>query len=247
MLQVTDGVRMARKTWGSNVYVLTVGSLVVVDGGFPMDARRLSRRIREIAPGGPDLFVATHYHLDHTGAISRLAGELGGGVAAHTIDAEVMEGNQPYETYRIDWLRTIYYKSLSPLFRYRYVDVDLRLEEGDMIDALGGLEVVHVPGHTAGSIALYQKNRGILFSGDTLRNENGLLEGPPPQFSTDLEAAYRSIEEKILPLDFDILLPGHGEPLLRGAREAVERMITGRKPARVGPCSGPAFRRKEAG
>ena len=69
----------------------------------------------------------------------------------------------------------------------------------------------------------------MLFTGDTIRNEDGVLEGPPPQFTPELEAAFEKIEEKVMPLDFDIILPGHGDPVMSDAREAVGRMLDERR------------------
>jgi glyoxylase-like metal-dependent hydrolase (beta-lactamase superfamily II) len=157
--------------------------------------------------------------------MSRLKERYRAEVAAHGADADVMEGTVPYQVYKLDPLRTVYYRALRPLYRYEFVRVDHRLREGDVLDVLGGLEVIHLPGHTSGSIALYQRDKGILFSGDTIRNERGVLEGPPPQFTPGLDEAFRHIEEKVLGLQFEVLLPGHGEPLTSGARDLVERMM----------------------
>ena len=222
MKEPVPGVFMLERTWGSNIYVIAGESPVIIDAGFPLDERRIIKCLGGARPGK---LVATHYHIDHVGPMCRLKLRYGSTVAAHQCDARVMEGEVPYEVYRLDPLQTIYYKALSPLYRYEFVGVDERLVEGDVIDALGGLEVIHMPGHTGGSIALYQRERGILFTGDTIRNEKGVLDGPPPQFSPGLEESFTHIREKVLQLDFEVLLPGHGEALSSGARGAVERMM----------------------
>ena len=95
-------------------------------------------------------------------------------------------------------------------------DIDWLLREEDVIDLLGGFVVIHTPGHSKGSICLYNEKNGILISGDLIRNENGVLEGPPDYFTTDSTAAALSLE-KIACLDFEILLPGHGEIILKKA------------------------------
>ena len=222
MKEPVPGVFMIERTWGSNIYVIPGDGHTIIDAGFPLDKRRI---IRSLKGASPRLIVATHYHIDHVGSIADLKSRYGSQVAAHEADAPVMEGTKPYQLFKLDPMRMAYYKVFSPLYRYKYVEVDLRLEEGDAIDALGGLEVVHLPGHTDGSIALYQQETGIVFSGDTIRNERGVLEGPPPKFSPGIEESFRHIREKVLELDFDILLPGHGEPLVGGAKQRVERMM----------------------
>lgn len=227
--EVVPGVFTLVNPWGSNVYLLDGPRLTIIDAGFPLDARGLAARARGLDPLGPQMMVATHCHLDHMGSMSRLKKAFGSSVAAHVADADVMEGSKPYTIYKLDPVRAVYYKLLGPLYPYEHVAVDVRLEEGDTVDVMGGMRVVHVPGHTDGSIALHQADRGILFSGDTIRNEGGVLDGPPPQFTDDIDLAYEGIAEKLVPLGFDVLLPGHGEPVTGGAWERVEKMVEERK------------------
>ncbi|MBU1672109.1 MAG: MBL fold metallo-hydrolase [Actinobacteria bacterium] len=227
MIEVVPSIRMLPRTWGCNVYLSASGRGALVDGGFPLDTRRVTRAVSRM-PSPPGVLVATHCHLDHMGTLAELKERFGSVVAAHGEDAPVMEGSRPYPMFKLDPLRAAYYKVLSPLYRYRYVVVDRVLEEGDIVE---GLRVIHVPGHTEGSIVLYDAVAGALYSGDCIRNENGILDGPPPQFTPDMDLAFDCITEKILPLDFEVLLPGHGEPLVGGARDAVEGMVAraGRK------------------
>lgn len=57
--------------------------------------------------------------------------------------------------------------------------VDHELDHGDLIDFGGGARTVAVPGHTAGSIALYLPQPGVLFTGDIMARD--------PQTSTDAD------------------------------------------------------------
>lgn len=232
--RIIDGLEIVGGTWGSNVYLADgVSGLGLIDAGFPMDYRKIVRHLsgRGSSVQELELMVATHYHLDHVGNMQRLKEVSGARVAAHEEDAPYMEGSRPYETFKVDFLRTVYYRSLRPLFTYRYVGVDILLEDGSVLDLLGGLEVIHVPGHTVGSIMLFGKDQGLLFSGDTIRNEKGKIEGPPPQFTPRPDLSRRALEERVLHLDFDVLLPGHGEPVFSGAgdrvRAALDRSRTG--------------------
>ncbi len=227
MIEVVPSIKMLPKTWGCNVYLSESGRGALIDGGFPMDTRRVAAALSRARPI-PEVLVATHCHLDHMGTLAELKDRFGSTVAAHRADAPVMEGTEPYRLFKLDPLRAAYYRVLAPLYRYRYVGVDRLLEEGDVLE---GLEVIHVPGHTEGSIALFDPVARALFSGDSIRNEKGVLDGPPPQFTPDLDLALDSIRDKILPLDFEVLLPGHGDPLVGGARDAVEGMMAlkGRK------------------
>lgn len=226
MIELVEGVYRVQRTLGCNVYILRDERTVMVDAGFPVDAGRIMREFDDGELADPELILVTHYHLDHTGSLSKLKERYGCPVAMHAEDADVMEGSRDYEVFKVDRLRTLYYRLLGPLlFPWSNVDVDMRISDGEVIDALGGLEVIHVPGHTRGSILLYQRERGLLFTGDTVRNENGVLDGPPPLFSTDIEEAFFNIRSRILGLDFDILMPGHGDPVFGGGREALNSMM----------------------
>ncbi len=212
------GVFQIRGLLGSNVYLIQEPEgLALVDAGWPIDRPAISRALRSLG-GTADLKLAvvTHYHGDHMGSIRKLKrmGELESAVGE--ADADFVSGRRPYERFEIAPSRRVFYSVLYPFFRYRPFEADRALAEGDEVDLLGGLRVIHTPGHTVGSICLYSREKGILFSGDLIRNENGVLEGPPPQFTPDPEAAAGSLR-RVAELDFDILLPGHGVPVMSEA------------------------------
>ncbi|MEM2878904.1 MAG: MBL fold metallo-hydrolase, partial [Candidatus Hadarchaeales archaeon] len=106
-----------------------------------------------------DLLINTHCHYDHAGADHDFVMEFGCEVAIHRIEAKYLRDGD-------------FHFTLSELFfgeRMRAVEVSRELEDGDVID-LGELklQVLHTPGHTAGSICLYEPERRMLFSGDTV-------------------------------------------------------------------------------
>jgi glyoxylase-like metal-dependent hydrolase (beta-lactamase superfamily II) len=101
--------------------------------------------------------------------------------------------------------------------------VDISLKENEEI---AGLTTLYSPGHTPGSICLYDPKRKVLFTGDTLRYSNGTIKGPSKRFSIDMVSAHNSIQ-KLMTLNFDTMLSGHGEPLTSDASEKVREFITG--------------------
>ncbi len=218
LIKLSEDLYRIRGSFGSNIYVITEDGLTLVDGGFPMDLAAIHLGLRELGakPGDIDLVVATHYHGDHTGTIAGLRRRYGVQAAMHGEDGLYACGERPQETTDVAFAKLLFYTALWPLFRYRHFQPDRLLAGGDAVDLLGGLEVLHTPGHSPGSICLYGDRRGILFSGDMVRNERGILEGPPPHFTPDEPAACRSLE-RISGLDFTMLLPGHGEVVLSGA------------------------------
>ena len=63
------------------------------------------------------------------------------------------------------------------------------------VDRIGNLTVIYVPGHSPGSIALFDEQRKILFAGDTLRFDGSKVTGAPKQFAWDTAKEKKSIEK----------------------------------------------------
>jgi glyoxylase-like metal-dependent hydrolase (beta-lactamase superfamily II) len=90
-------------------------------------------------------------------------------------------------------------------------------------DTVFGLRIVTTPGHTPGSISVYDPANGILVAGDALRVEGGAPTLPGAQFTEDMDEAARSIA-KLGELTFETLLVGHGDPIESGASAAVAEL-----------------------
>jgi glyoxylase-like metal-dependent hydrolase (beta-lactamase superfamily II) len=91
-------------------------------------------------------------------------------------------------------------------------------------DTIAGLTVIHTPGHTPGSICLFDPTSKVLFAGDLLRFNGSTIEiGVVP---LDISEVQQSINT-IAALDFNVMLSGHGIPLRPDAsvqvREFAER------------------------
>ncbi len=69
---------------------------------------------------------------------------------------------------------------------------------------------------------LLDEERKVLFAGDTLRYDGKKVSGAPEQFSVDSNQVRESIA-KASALNFDIMLPGHGEILKPNASEEIKR------------------------
>lgn len=90
-------------------------------------------------------------------------------------------------------------------------------------DSLFGLQVVATPGHTPGHIAVLEPTAGILLVGDAAGTKDGAAIGPNPRFTEDMAEATASVA-KLADLRFDVLLPGHGDPLTRGAAASLAKL-----------------------
>jgi glyoxylase-like metal-dependent hydrolase (beta-lactamase superfamily II) len=96
-------------------------------------------------------------------------------------------------------------------FRICPVAATRHLEGGDLLD-LGDrqLLVLHLPGHTPGSIGLWDEANAALFSGDAIY-DGGLIDTLPESDA----AAYVHTMERLRDLPAEVVYPGHGEPFGR--------------------------------
>ena len=87
-------------------------------------------------------------------------------------------------------------------------------------DDVFGLTIVTTPGHTPGSISVFDPVGGLVVAGDALGASGGKPTLPGDQFTDDMALAKQSIV-KLGGLAFETLLVGHGDPIEGGAAAAV--------------------------
>jgi glyoxylase-like metal-dependent hydrolase (beta-lactamase superfamily II) len=194
-----------------NVYILPSdesGRCIVVDPGDEagrilafLDDRGLS----------PSCILATHGHLDHTAAIPELLTDYANRgirvqLAAHALDAAYF-GDRSEDTNRevfaaihaIGYFKNYWRPIPAP---------DIVLSDGDTVPG-SSFRVLHTPGHTQGSISLYDERSGILVSGDTLFKDGvGRTDGP----DSDFVALKASVTRLLALPPTTRVFPGHGEP-----------------------------------
>ncbi len=163
--------------------------------------------------------VLTHSHRDHAGSADALARSTGAKVLAGDDDASVIAGMGDELAAVITAEERPFYESITPTIPPAPpVRVDRVLREGD--DLGWGLlsEVIEVPGHTPGSIAIHLPAERVLFAGDNVASVNGRpILGPFNVARKDAIASFRRLAE----LDVEIACFGHGDPILRDAGRAL--------------------------
>ena len=231
MREIVKGVYLLEKLRGANAYLIKSGNeMALVDTGMAGDVDSITSQIESAGYSLSDLqaIVITHAHGDHTGGAAKLAAESGAKVMAHREEAPYIEGKLSLPA------ASILQSAVRWLDRLmsggdRNVRVERALEDGEYLDFLGGLKVIHTPGHTPGSICLYREQEQILFCGDLLFNGNvftgrGGLTFAPRFFSVDPEEAENSAR-RLSSMEIKVLCMGHGEPIVMENGLKMEKLL----------------------
>lgn len=190
---------------------------------MPGRTEKILDYLREMGrePSEISRIAVTHCHMDHIGNLKKMKELTGAEILIHKDEAGFLSGEERMEQPNLFF--RLLFKALGAFFPApEPIKPDLLLSEGD---AVGSFSVIHIPGHTPGSIALYDRKERVMIVGDTLISKNGRVSGPVSKpFTLDMEAARRS-GERISSFDFDLLLSGHGIPIRPDASEKVRRFV----------------------
>ncbi|MEM3028326.1 MAG: MBL fold metallo-hydrolase [Candidatus Bathyarchaeia archaeon] len=208
------------------IYVLLGKEITLIDTGFrTTPEKRIFPYLEQLgrSPSEISLIVLTHGHGDHYEGIPTIKKASGAKVAIHKADAWLIEEDKDAPLFRS--LSLQYPDCFRPLKGEPYPKADILLKDGDSLE-MGGSEfqVLGIPGHTEGSIALYDPKERLAFSGDQ-------VSGEFIHFYLDPDTNIAS-DRKLLSLKLDTLLPAHKYPpatefVLRGSetRAFIERHI----------------------
>ncbi len=182
----------------ANSYLIRAGLTVLIDPGHLQFLNQLvqSLRMDGIHEDHIHGVICTHAHPDHVEGMQAFAHRPVW--TALGIREEAFLRDTGSEIYRM--------MGMSP----PQLRIDILLKEGEL--RLGGepLQVLETPGHSPGSICLYWPARKALFTGDVVF-EMGVGRTDFP--GGDGKALIRSLE-RLAELDTEILLPGHGNPVV---------------------------------
>lgn len=179
-----------------NVYLIDREEYIVaVDTGIDTTCDKILKTVEEL--GKPlKTIVLTHGHFDHTGSLRCLKEKTKALIAAHKDEEDL-------------------------IFEKTGLMPEVKLNDGDVFE---GLRVFHKPGHTSGSICLLDEVTKSLFVGDLVVEREGRLEEVPHQYSLN-PAMNRERIAELLEIDFENLLPAHGEPLIGNGKEKLRELV----------------------
>ena len=178
--------------WRTNGYLVWDGrssDALVLDPGMGASTPLMER----IAANGLQLHVVgnSHGHIDHIFDNAPLMRASEAPLAIHPADAYRLEGAN---SYGFEVERSVASRDLLE---------GEQLRVGDLV-----LDILHTPGHTEGSVSLYEERRGLLLSGDVLfagsYGRTDLPGGNDEQMVASLARLAREIPVTVR------VLPGHG-------------------------------------
>ncbi|MBA7635983.1 putative metallo-hydrolase YflN [subsurface metagenome] len=209
-----------------NVILIVEEELTLIDTGFHGSSSKIIGFIRGLgrSPEEITLIILTHNHLDHIGGLVELRRFIQPKVAIHKADISDIDSQSANPRFARKLFSAPPFSSLRPIFYLEPSEVALKLEGGEVFSPLGGLRVIHTPGHTLGSICLFSPQKKLLIVGDALNHRYKNPRFPLKLVSADLTQAIDSVKQ-IARLDFDILCFGHGKPITRDASAQVRELI----------------------
>jgi len=172
-------IRVVASEIETNSYLLLTKKPVIIDPCTLAD-KVLNNLKKYIEPKDLNYIILTHYHFDHTDAALKIREVTKAKILIHELDANFL--------------------NFKP---------DRTLRDNEILD-LGDckLKIIHTPGHTPGSICLFEPKTKSLFSGDTVFSYGSVGRTDLPGGST--EQLIESLK-RLSKLDVKILYPGHGE------------------------------------
>lgn len=226
MQRIRKGLYLLNGAEPSNCYLIEgPRGLTLFDTGHPMAAPLLIAELEgnAFALGDIEQIIISHAHADHCGGAHDFLRRQRVKVLAHPADIPVIQGREA-EPGSL-WVRL---KRLGRRFQYssyRPLGMVLPLEQGDSMRALSHWQVLHLPGHTPGSLALHNPSERILLCGDALNNRNNVLSLPPAANCHDHAQAQASIHKLEL-LDLEVIGCGHGPVICAGAGLKVHQLLS---------------------
>jgi len=176
------------------IYMINTGDLVLIDSGAGESCERLIDNISTLGfePQRLKAIIVTHAHIDHIGSLSYFQQKYDVKLIAHELDVPAIETGEGTgaEFYGV---------------QYQPCHVDMRLNKAEESLTFGPyeLKLIHIPGHTPGSIAIYvdMDDKRVLFGQD--------IHGPYiSAWGADPAQARLSLQ-KLIDLKADILCEGH--------------------------------------
>jgi len=230
-MQIATGLHRIGSDTVNSYLVVGGDGVTIIEAGLPRYWGLLNRELARLGRTLEDVraLVLTHGDTDHIGFAARLYREKGIKAYLHPADADrarlkVKKPNSGWGPVKIGPLAGfLWYSARQGGLRIHPADGLQAVGDGEVLDVPGAPRIIHVPGHTPGSVAVHVPAVDALFIGDTMTTRNVLtgVTGPKPApFTLEPAQALASLD-RIDSVDATWVLPGHGPAWDHGVTEAV--------------------------
>jgi glyoxylase-like metal-dependent hydrolase (beta-lactamase superfamily II) len=216
--EIAPGVYEIRLT-RVRAHVVAGDGLTLIDTGLARSGPAIARAIEALGWSVDDVtrIVCTHGHPDHAGGAAELLRD----------DIELFMHPADFANLPITLAEAVRRPSRGRLFA-AMTPMPSRatpIVDGDVLPVLGGLEVIHTPGHTPGSVCLYARRQRLLFVGDALQARFGRVTFASRLYSDDYELGQASVR-RLADLDVETIIFSHYPPLKHDANRVLQRLAS---------------------
>ena len=198
----------------TNSYLVkTNKGFILIDTGYSTHRKDLEKQLKDsgCVPGNLKLILTTHGHFDHTGNCAFLREKYNAQIAMHKGDLQMVETGDMFYTKNI--LRRALGKIMVFFLMrgtFEKFTPDILIEDKYDLTPYGlEAEIVHIPGHSKGSIGILTSNNDFI-CGDLLTN----IKKPQKNTLIDNKEELEASVKKITSLEIGMVYPGHGKPFL---------------------------------
>lgn len=210
-------------------FILTASGVILIDTGYPDRGAGVLAGLAALGrkPENVQHIIVTHHHIDHAGNVATLQSRTGATVWMHPLDAELVAQGQALRSTAhsaAGWVNRLAFgvgKWLMPT-TINPARVDRLVTDGAVIPVAGGLNVIHIPGHSAGQIGLYWLVQQVLFAADAVMYRGKGLQSP---IVLEDETAATTSLARLDCYQFTTLCFGHGPVLSENAAAAFHRYV----------------------
>ena len=175
---------------------------ILIDGGMTDEhVVNIEKELKSIGKKWSDIkaILITHKHGDHIKNLPKLVELTGAPVKAHELEAPLIKAA---------------------------VGVDVEgLKDHTLLPYCGGIELIHVPGHSEGNSSYYLRKHKAIIAGDTIFGDvESNLMPPPERYCLDAAQATKEMR-RLLDYDFDIFIYTHGKDIMKEAKARVKALV----------------------
>ena len=176
--------------------------IILIDGGMhPQHIENIENELKSINKKWSHVrfILITHKHGDHINNLPKLIELTGAQVLSHELEAPLIKASVGIEVHG--------------------------LKDHELLPWCGGIEIIHIPGHSEGNSCYYLIKDKVMIAGDTIfGDENSDLIPPPERYCLNVVQATKEMR-RLLDYDFEVFLYTHGKDVLDHAKEKVSKLV----------------------